>query len=633
LRVRERRSTLRCHNGSGLIKVATGIRFNSNSIKTRLTMVLLLMVLLPTLIIGWVAYSMTFEIIRAERIRDVGLMAASKHSQLVMMLTHVNASAKHFLSGLHVKCGGNTSKLNHVCATGLIKQYLAAEDAMGVTLHGKTGGDSLSVGVSANSANIMLKAGQLAGFSGSDPANNRSYFISAMEETTGYRLEVTYPSSVLEPVFSPPPAELGLSGETFLADGEGYFATKPRYASMQGHEHPISARPMRACLGGQSGEMLDLDYRDAKIIHGFRFVPEFGSACVMAHIDQEEAFAPLELLRQRTLAAAFLFLVLLVIATVYLAGRIVRPAIQLTKTAQAIAEGDSSARADTQGNDEFSELAATFNRMTDRLHAAQQRLLKNETELKRLNIELERRVAERTRQLEVANDELESFNYSVAHDLRSPLRSIDGFSRVLSNKYHDQLDATGKDWLERIRRAAQRMGYLIDDMLLLAKVARSPLKLEQVDLSKMAEVVADELRKTSPERQVRFVVQQGLSVQADPGLLHTVMDNLLGNAYKFTSKKHEAEIEFGACGSRSGSVEEDTFFVRDNGEGFNMEYAHKLFGAFQRLHAISEFEGTGVGLATVQRVIRRHDGRVWAEAIEGRGATFYFTLPRRGRET
>lgn len=244
-----------------------------------------------------------------------------------------------------------------------------------------------------------------------------------------------------------------------------------------------------------------------------------------------------------------------------------------------------------------------------------------------LNTELEYRVQERTRQLEAANKELEAFSYSVSHDLRAPLRSIDGFSRVLSKKYHDQLDSIGQDWLERICHASQHMGLLIDDILQLSLVARSPLRRGLADLSKIAENVADGLRRTNLERQVSFVVQQGLSVQADPGLLRIVMDNLLGNAYKFTGKKADAEIEFGERYIDG----ERTFFVRDNGDGFNMDYVHKLFGAFQRLHTTNEFEGTGIGLATVQRIINRHNGRVWAEAIEGQGAAFYFTLPQRER--
>ena len=634
------------------------IRNKFSSLRTLLTVVLLAMVLLPTLAIGWVAYSMMFETIRSGRIRDVGLVADSKHDQLVMMLTRSNITAEHFLSDLNVRCGVNATKLNRLCATGLIKSYLAAEGAIGATLHGS--GGSLTIGVAANDNNVRFQPGQLAKFSGTGPDNNRSYFISITNESTGYQLEVTYPSLALESIFNPLPAELGLSGETFLVDSTGYFVTKHRYDATQGHKHPISARPMQSCLSKQSGEVLDLDYRDVKIIHGFRFIPEFGEACIMAHIDQDEAFAPLRLLQQRTFIAMFLFGVLLVIAVVYLARRIVKPVIKLTQVAHSIAEGNYQAQADVEGSNELAELAATFNYMTSRLHATQQQLMQNEAELKQLNLELERRVVERTRQLEAANEELESFNYSVAHDLRSPLRSIDGFSRVLSNKYHDQLDATGKDWLERVCRASQRMGCLIDDLLQLSQVARSTMMLEQVDLSKMAENVADDLRKINPERQVRFTLQQGLSVQADPGLLRAVMDNLLGNAYKFTGRKAVAEIEFGTCGIdqddlsgvgrvstrhdismgggvglkpdlQSGIGEERVFFVRDNGEGFNMEYAHKLFGAFQRLHTIGEFEGTGIGLATVQRVIQRHNGRVWAEAAEGQGATFYFTLPQRER--
>ncbi|MDO8312992.1 MAG: ATP-binding protein, partial [Sideroxyarcus sp.] len=252
-----------------------------------------------------------------------------------------------------------------------------------------------------------------------------------------------------------------------------------------------------------------------------------------------------------------------------------------------------------------------------------------EGDLKQLNLELESRVQERTHQLEVANQELEAFSYSVSHDLRAPLRSIDGFSQILSKKYHDRLDDTGRDYLERVRRASQRMGHLIDDLLQLSRVTRNSLQRERIDLSAIAEQVAEDLRKTNPARQVNFVLQTGLSVHADPGLLRVVMDNLLGNAYKFTGKKADAKIEFGICDYKG----ERAFFIRDNGAGFNMGYAHKLFGAFQRLHGMNEFEGTGIGLATVQRIIHRHHGRVWAEAREGQGATFYFALPQRMRET
>lgn len=248
-----------------------------------------------------------------------------------------------------------------------------------------------------------------------------------------------------------------------------------------------------------------------------------------------------------------------------------------------------------------------------------------EDEINQLNVALEHRVLERTCQLEAANKELEAFSYSVSHDLRAPLRSIDGFSQILLKTHSDRLDATGQDYLQRVRRASQRMGHLIDDLLQLSQVARSSIRREPVDLSEIAEFVADDLRKTNPERQVQFDLQQGISMQADPGLLRIVMENLLGNAYKFTGKKAEAKIEFGKHDIDGESV----FFVRDNGDGFNMDYVHKLFGAFQRLHGAGEFEGTGIGLATVQRIIHRHNGRIWAEGKEGQGATFCFTLPQR----
>ena len=274
------------------------------------------------------------------------------------------------------------------------------------------------------------------------------------------------------------------------------------------------------------------------------------------------------------------------------------------------------------------ELCADISFALD-VFAEKQRREQAEADLKQFNLELERRVYERTHQLEAANKELEAFSYSVSHDLRAPLRSIDGFSQILLKKYQDQLDETGNDYLQRVRRASQRMGLLIDDLLQLSRVSRSALKRELVDVSAISENVMDDLRKTMPKRQVHFELQQGLSAYADPGLLRVVLDNLLGNAYKFTGRKADARIEFGKCDCDG----ESAFFVRDNGDGFNMDYAHKLFGAFQRLHGVNEFEGTGIGLATVRRIIQRHHGRIWADGKEGVGASFYFTLPQRLRTT
>lgn len=241
-----------------------------------------------------------------------------------------------------------------------------------------------------------------------------------------------------------------------------------------------------------------------------------------------------------------------------------------------------------------------------------------EEDVQKLNEDLKQRAA----QLEAANKELEAFSYSVSHDLRAPLRSIDGFSHVLLEDYSEQLPDEGKNYLERVRAAAQRMAALIDDLLNLSRVTRTALQPKFINLSKIVEEIAQSLQESQPGRQVTFSITPDLMVEGDPHLLHIVLENLLSNAWKFTSKQEKTVIEFG----QKTHAKERTFYVRDNGVGFDMAYADKLFGVFQRLHSISEFPGTGVGLATVQRIIAIHGGRIWAESAEGKGTTFYFTL-------
>lgn len=241
----------------------------------------------------------------------------------------------------------------------------------------------------------------------------------------------------------------------------------------------------------------------------------------------------------------------------------------------------------------------------------------------RMNAELERRVVARTAQLREANKELEAFSYSIAHDLRAPLRIIDGFSHALQEDMGDRLDAAALDHIRRVRGAASRMSQLIDDLLRLSHVSIVVLRRDTVDLSAMAGGVAAGLKKNAPDRRVEFVIEKGLMATGDFRLLRIALENLLGNAWKFTGKKQDARIEFGTAGIREGR---QVYFVKDNGAGFDMRYSDKLFGAFQRLHPSAEFDGTGIGLATVARVIKRHGGAVWAEGDAGLGAIFYFTL-------
>jgi signal transduction histidine kinase len=287
-----------------------------------------------------------------------------------------------------------------------------------------------------------------------------------------------------------------------------------------------------------------------------------------------------------------------------------RPILRLASLAATVsATKDYSVRAPVvRSTAEIEQLVSTFNQML--------------AEIEGSRATLEQSVADRTSELAAANRELEAFSYSVSHDLRAPLRAIDGFSKAILSDYAPNLDERGVHFLERVRSGTQRMSVLIDDMLQLSKVTRRPLERSEVDLTKVAQDVADELARRNPGRQVCFAIEPDLRAAADPHLLAIVFENLLGNAWKFTGNRTEARVEVG----QTSLGNEPAFFVRDNGAGFDAAYASKLFGPFQRLHDESEFEGTGIGLATVKRIITRHGGHVSAEGVEGVGATFYFTL-------
>jgi signal transduction histidine kinase len=286
-------------------------------------------------------------------------------------------------------------------------------------------------------------------------------------------------------------------------------------------------------------------------------------------------------------------------------SRLVRATAQLEEGFARFGRGDFSEPIEITGNDELSSASRNANRMARSLQEA--------------GVQLQ----QRQQDLERANKELESFSYSVSHDLRAPLRSVDGFSQILLEEFADQLPAEGQEHLRRVRGAAQRMAQLIDDILRLSRINRGELHRAPVDLSELARRVGGELALANPASSVELVVQDRLSVGGDAQLLRIALENLLGNAWKFTSRVEHPRVEVGQLPNR----EIPTYFVRDNGAGFDPVYAARLFIPFQRLHAASEFPGTGIGLATVQRIVHRHGGRVWAEGVVGRGATFFFTIP------
>ena len=396
----------------------------------------------------------------------------------------------------------------------------------------------------------------------------------------------------------------------------------------------------------------------------FRSIVFRGNTVGMIHLRAD----PYELSArfQRYLIIALIVLLVSLGATVLLSiplqTAITKPLLELGNAAEAVSRSnDYSMRVPKRSNDELGVLADTFNEMVKRIRKreaerdrAEAALVEHRGHLEALvagrTAEIETRVSELTQlnadmvklvdnlevskadllgkgqELEAANKELEAFSYSVSHDLRAPLRSIHGFSAILMEDYREKLGAEGLDYLERVCSGAEHMGTLIDDMLILSRISRREMNSTSVDLSALAEEVLAELLHGEPGRAVELGVVPGIVATGDPNLLRVVLVNLLGNAWKFTGKTENARIEFGTVSDIGDPISERVYFVRDNGAGFDMRYIDKLFVAFNRLHKPADFPGTGIGLATVQRVIHRHHGRLWAEAEVDKGATFYFTL-------
>jgi signal transduction histidine kinase len=323
--------------------------------------------------------------------------------------------------------------------------------------------------------------------------------------------------------------------------------------------------------------------------------------------------------RYVTIAAAILLLSLLAALLVSSIFRraVAEPIVELAAVARTVSlERDYSVRARPTGTrDEVAVLIDAFNDMLSQIQ-------RRDNELQEAHAELERRVEERTRQLVAANRELEAFSYSVSHDLRGPLEVINGFSHILLVEQGLRIDPSARDYVQQIGLATQRMAELIDDLLNLSRVSTVGMHRERVDLAVIARSVADQLCRREPARKVEFILHQCPVIDGDSRLLRIVLENLLRNAWKYTSNRELARIEFG-CEERLGHP---AFYLRDNGAGFDPALADRLFKPFQRLHATSEFPGTGIGLATVQRIVTRHGGELWAEGVINQGATFYFTI-------
>jgi len=320
-----------------------------------------------------------------------------------------------------------------------------------------------------------------------------------------------------------------------------------------------------------------------------------------------------------TAIAVFILVAVIVASLLSITNSTLKPIIKLQQGAERVGRGDLKYRVDVKSKDEIGQLAAAFNQMTER----RQRV---EKALQTARDELEIRVEERTSELQSANKELEAFSYSVSHDLRTPLRAIDGFSQILLEDHREKLDKEGRRVLDIIRDNTGRMGELISDLLTFSRLGRKEIRKTKIDMENLARAIFEELRSDAPQEKLKMKINTLPSAFGDESLIHEVFTNLLSNAIKFSKNEKSSLIEVGARKENN----ENIYYVKDNGAGFDMKYSDKLFGVFQRLHSQQEFKGTGVGLAIVRRIIERHGGRVEAEGKVGKGAIFYFTLPKKG---
>lgn len=394
------------------------------------------------------------------------------------------------------------------------------------------------------------------------------------------------------------------SDDSYLINTSGLFVTQPRLlAEPAVLQLGIHTPAIEHCLQHNSGVANLDDYHGIPVVSVYRWLPS-QKLCLIVEIDQAEAFAPVRRLGTTMALSGGLVFMVGSIAAFFIAKTFTRPIQQLVVGAEEMGKGNLAYQIEINSKDEIGQLTNEFNRMGSSLFIAETKL------------------QQRAELLETANKELEAFSYSISHDLRTPLRAMSGFSRILIDEHGQQLTKDVKGYLHKILRNTQQMSNLIDDLLLFSRMGRQVINMQKVSCEDIIIKALEELENEQAGRKIRLVVGKLPMCQADPVLIKQVFVNLLSNALKFTAKKKIAKIAVGFEKINKEAV----YFVKDNGVGFDMRYVDKLFGVFQRLHSSADFEGTGVGLAIVQRIIQRHGGRVWAEAEVDKGAVFYFTL-------
>ncbi|MDP2305734.1 MAG: ATP-binding protein [Pseudomonadota bacterium] len=557
------------------------------SLRTRLILASIGLIAYTCLVLGATAAWFAARTVEREAMRAVGIAADGRRVALVERLAGVVDRNAAFLVSVRETCGADAA-----CAERRLREHADIVElrAARLDLQGlapiRAGARDPAVDAALGAAPPLAR-GQLAEVIRIDgtPA-----LAVRLDTSDGDRLTLLPDMRPVVRIFAER-AGLGEAGETFLSDAAGFFVTPSRYASNGGHSHPIAARPMLACLAGRDGEVVDPDYRDVVVIHGFRHVPEIGGGCIMAHIDRDEAYAPVDRLLARLGGATLLIGLSAALLAARLADTLTRPIENLTARANALDAGHLDAPFTPGGPPEIQALGQAFSGMAARLSAIIEDLRRS-------------------------NHDLEAFTYSVSHDLRAPLRAMDGYAGIVLEEYALPPEATG--YLERIRGNATRMAQLIDDLLALSRAGRKQLEAASVSMMALVREVLDELGEGRVDPRVQLSLGELPDAWGDRALLKQVLANLIGNALKYSRTRDPAVIEIGWS--------DGAYFVRDNGVGFESKYAEKAFEVFERLHADETFEGTGIGLAIARRIIERHGGRIWAEAELDRGATVRFTL-------